>query len=154
MKRIAAFIMATGVVMCTVVAQTPTIPQKPAQEITPEDILRITTELVQTDVVVTDKADRIVPDLKLDDFEVYDNGRKQDLKFIEFISTDAPLSADTLKGTAKIAPGVDASVARDLSARYTRRRWPLRNSAWPVPPMPRCERRRHCPKLAPQVPRR
>ncbi len=88
MKRIASFILATGVVLCTVVAQTPQTPQKPQPEIAPEDIIRITTNLVQTDVVVTDKSDQIIPDLKLQDFELYDNGKKQDIKFMEFVGVD------------------------------------------------------------------
>src|SRR5712691_608120 len=94
MKRIAAFILATGVAMCTVVAQTPQTPQKPQQEIAPEDIIRITTNLVQTDVVVTDKSDQIIPDLKLGDFELYDNGKKQNLKFMEFVGVDTGRRAE------------------------------------------------------------
>jgi hypothetical protein len=66
----------SGMALCGVTAQTPSSPQKPQQEIAPEDVLRITTELVQTDVVVTDKNDQVVTDLKLEDFEVYDNGKK------------------------------------------------------------------------------
>src|SRR6266436_9590885 len=88
MKRIVAFILATGVAICTVVGQTPQAPQKPPQEVAPEDIVRITTNLVQTDVVVTDKNDQIIPDLKLEDFELSDNGKKQDVKFMEFVSVD------------------------------------------------------------------
>src|SRR6266849_1034234 len=88
MKRIVAFILATGVAICTVVGQTSQAPQKPQQEVAPEDIVRITTNLVQTDVVVTDKSDQIIPDLKLGDFELYDNGKKQDLKFMEFVGVD------------------------------------------------------------------
>ncbi len=88
MKRIAAIILATAVAMATVVAQTPQTPQKPQPEIAPEDIIRITTNLVQTDVVVTDKSDQIIPDLKLEDFELYDNGKKQDIKFMEFVGVD------------------------------------------------------------------
>src|SRR5712692_2161359 len=90
MKRIAAFILATGVAMCTVVAQTPQTPRKPQQEIAPEDVIRITTNLVQTDAVVTDKSDQIIKDLKLEDFELYDNGKKQDLRFMEFVGTESP----------------------------------------------------------------
>src|SRR5205807_4374089 len=71
-------------------AQTPSNPQKPSQEVAPEDIVRITTSLVQTDVVVTDKNDQIVPDLKLEDFELLDNGKKQDIRFMEFVGTETP----------------------------------------------------------------
>src|SRR5256714_470883 len=62
--------------------------QKPPQEVAPEDVVRITTNLVQTDAVVTDKNDQIIKDLKLADFDLYDNGKKQDIKFLEFVGND------------------------------------------------------------------
>jgi VWFA-related protein len=88
MKRIIALVLSVACVFSVAFSQTPTTPQKPQQETTPEDIIRITTSLVQTDVVVTDKNDQIIPDLKLEDFEVYDNGKKQDIKFMEFVGVD------------------------------------------------------------------
>ena len=88
MKWIFAVILATEVALATVVAQTPQTPQKPQPGATPEEIVRITSRLVQTDVVVTDKSDQIISDLKLADFELYDNGKKQDLKFMEFVGVD------------------------------------------------------------------
>ena len=76
----------TIILMVTSVAlQTP---QKPVPEVAPEDVIRISTSLVQTDVVVTDKNEQIIPDLKLEDFELYDNGKEQDVKFMEFVSID------------------------------------------------------------------
>src|SRR5437660_9364940 len=62
--------------------------QKPPQEVAPEDVVRITTNLVQTDAVVTDKNDQIIKDLKLADFDLYDNGKKQEIKFLEFVGND------------------------------------------------------------------
>src|SRR5713226_484530 len=104
MKRVAAFILATGVALCTVVAQTPQTPQKPQQEVAPEDIIRITTNLVQTDVVVTDKNDKIIKDLKLEDFELYDNGKKQDLKFLEFVGLEGADKERRSEGARPSAP--------------------------------------------------
>src|SRR5882672_7458334 len=63
-------------------------PQKP--EPVPDDIIRVTTQLVQTDVVVTDKNDQILTDLKLEDFELYDQGKKQEIKFMEFVGVGSP----------------------------------------------------------------
>jgi len=76
--------------LATAIGVTAQTPQKPVQETAPDDIIRVTTELVQTDVVVTDKNDQIVSDLKLNDFEIYDNGKKQDVKFLEFVGTESP----------------------------------------------------------------
>src|SRR5207245_6591301 len=90
MKRIAPLMLSVVMAFSVVAAQTPGTPQKPQPQIAPEDIIRITTSLVQTDVVVTDKNDQIIPDLKLEDFELLDNGKKQDIRFMEFVGTETP----------------------------------------------------------------
>ncbi len=87
MKNFLTLALLCGFVASTCLGQNP---QKPPQEIAPDDIIRVSTSLVQTDVVVTDKNDQIIPDLKLEDFELYDNGKKQDLKFMEFVGTEGP----------------------------------------------------------------
>lgn len=55
-----------------------------------EEVVRISSQLVQTDVVVTDKNDRVIDDLKLEDSEVFENGKRQELRFMEFVGVDAP----------------------------------------------------------------
>ena len=109
-----------------------TQPQKPQDEVGPDDVVRITTQLVQTDVVVVDNKDRVVKDLTLADFELYDNGKKQDLKFLEFVSvagerrregarpaSDLPASAienENIKGvSSKEVRRVIAFVIDDLT---------------------------------------
>src|SRR5204863_2608845 len=87
MKKALAACLLVAFSLRVVPAQTPQSTQKPTEE-NPEDVVRITTSLVQTDVVVTDKNDQIIPDLKLEDFELSDNGKKQDVKFMEFVSVD------------------------------------------------------------------
>lgn len=105
MKRILAISLAALLAIATVIAQNP---QKPREEITPEDVIRITTNLVQTDAVVTDKNDQIINDLKLADFELYDNGKKQDVNFMEFVSVE---TGKRVEGTAPPMPkGVDVEV--------------------------------------------
>ena len=118
MKRIVTLMLAVGMALSVVVAQTPTNPQKPQQEIAPEDVLRITTQLVQTDVVVTDKNDKIIKDLKLEDFELYDNGKKQELKFLEFVGVEGANNERRAEGThppTYVEPAGNTGVsARDL----------------------------------------
>lgn len=97
MKRTIAFLLALTLWSQVALTQTP---QKPEQEPVPDDIIRITTQLVQTDVVVTDKDGKIVPDLKLEDFELYDNGKKQDLRFLEFVSVDTDRRAEGTRPTS------------------------------------------------------
>ena len=85
MKNLVVLFLATFLLVPADAMQTP---QKPTQEIAPDDIIRISTRLVQTDVVVTDKNDQVIPDLKLDDFELYENGKKQSIKFMEYVGVD------------------------------------------------------------------
>jgi VWFA-related protein len=120
MKRIISLLLSLASILSPALAQSG-VPQKPPTETPADDVVRITTELVQTDVVVMDKNDHVIPDLRLEDFEVYESGHKQELKFVEYISSEAPLTAESTKGTAKIAPGIDSSVARDLAAKDIRR---------------------------------
>jgi VWFA-related protein len=123
MKRIVALMLSAGVAMSAVLAQTPQTPQKPQPEIAPEDVIRITTNLVQTDVVVTDKSDQIIPDLKLEDFELYDNGKKQDIKFLEFIGVDTGRRTEGTRPPLPIAKGVvpELQTSSGISAREVRR---------------------------------
>jgi len=65
---------------------TPTPP--PADE---SDVLKISTTLIQVDVSVTDKDGNIVTDLKPEDFEVYENGKKQDITNFSFILVNKPV---------------------------------------------------------------
>jgi VWFA-related protein len=99
-------------------AQTRPQSQKSQDEV-PQDVVRITTSLVQTDVVVTDKNDQVIPDLKLEDFKVFQNGKRQDLEFIGFVSAD---SEPRTEGTINVAgQPIEPDVARNLSPRELRR---------------------------------
>jgi VWFA-related protein len=71
----------------TPAAQTPT-PTPTPQEEPEEDVVRITSNLVQFDAVVTDKQGRPVTDLRPEDFEVYANGRKQEVTNFSFITAE------------------------------------------------------------------
>lgn len=52
--------------------------------------LKLTSRLVDVGIVAWDKKGHPVKDLKPEDFELYDNGRKQDLRFFTQFSTGAP----------------------------------------------------------------
>lgn len=60
-----------------------------------DDVVKISTNLIQIDVTVTDKKGNIVNDLKPDDFEVYENGKLQTITNSSFINlgTDNPESS-------------------------------------------------------------
>jgi VWFA-related protein len=50
-----------------------------------ESTIRISAQLIQLDCVVTDKDGKVVKGLNKGDFELLENGRKQDLSFFEFV---------------------------------------------------------------------
>jgi len=121
MKRTLRVALTSALLVTTLLAQTTPQQQRP-RETPAEDVIRITTELIQTDVVVVDKNDDVISDLKLGDFDVYDNGKKQELQFMEFISVDQPgRSEGSANNVARIAPGINAEVARDPTAADLRR---------------------------------
>ena len=97
MRRTIAILLVLASFTTLALTQTP---QKPGQEPTPDDIIRVTTELVQTDVVVTDKNDQILTDLNLEDFELYDQGKKQEIKFMEYVGVDSPRRAEGNRASA------------------------------------------------------
>lgn len=117
MRRVLGFIL--PMILTPLVALAQGGQQRPPrQENEQEDVVRISTALVQTDVVVTDKSDRIIPDLKLGDFELYENGKKQDLKFMEFVSVDTARRAEGERPTS-LPPG--AEIPHDVTAKELKR---------------------------------
>ncbi|HEY1403853.1 MAG TPA: VWA domain-containing protein, partial [Pyrinomonadaceae bacterium] len=82
--------------------QTTTPPQSlpPAQQPAPvdddEEVVRITTNLVQVDAVVVDKKGRQVTDLTADDFEIFEDRREQKLtNFSYVLNESAPRAPET-----------------------------------------------------------
>jgi VWFA-related protein len=67
-------------------AQTPTQQQGQTDE---DDVVRITTNLVQVDAVVTDKKGRLVTDLRPEEMEIYEDGRPQKITNFSFVSTES-----------------------------------------------------------------
>lgn len=75
-----------------------------------EQTIRISTELVQLDVAVTDKNGQAVRGLTKNDFELYEGGKKQLISFFEFV--------DAVKGqrSGRQAQGPDAVPSEPPSA--------------------------------------
>lgn len=74
--------------------------QKPAEikpevkNIQPDEIVRISTQLVQVDATVTDKKGEHVLDLTPDDFELFVDGKKQALTYFSLIKLPEPASVE------------------------------------------------------------
>jgi len=75
------------------------VPDEAASEAQPQQggiQLKLTSRLVDLGIVAWDKKGHPVKDLKQEEFEVYDNGRKQDIRFFTQFSTGAPAAPDDL----------------------------------------------------------
>ncbi len=61
---------------------------KPTPTPTPDnDVVKITTNLIQVDVIVTDSKGKPVTDLKPEEIEIYENGEKQQITNFSFITS-------------------------------------------------------------------
>jgi len=70
-------------------------PARSAQQDTEDDVVRITTNLVQIDAVVVDKKGKQVTDLTADDFEISEDKRPQKITNFSYISNEsAPPSGE------------------------------------------------------------
>ena len=77
--------------------------QQPAQP-KADDIVRISTNLVQIDAVVTDKDGNPIKDLKDADFEVLQDGKPQKIVSVTYLNTEIPDRAVPPVKTDKKAP--------------------------------------------------
>jgi VWFA-related protein len=79
-------------VLCACAVLTPAQEQvqKPASD-QPNDVVRVTTELVQTTAMVFDKSGRFVPGLKREQFQLLVDGKSQPVSFFEFVVSGSNL---------------------------------------------------------------
>lgn len=64
--------------------------QQPPASSQDEDVVKITTNLVQIDAIVTDKQGRVVTDLQPSDFQVFEDGHPQPITNFSFVVTNSP----------------------------------------------------------------
>lgn len=95
MKKIIPSLVFVLLFALTNLSQTvPTPTPKPSDG---EDVVKISTNLIQVDVTVTDKKGNIVKDLTPEDFEIYENGARQKITNFTFISADSESNQPTEK---------------------------------------------------------
>jgi len=85
------------------------VPDEPAHAPQPQEggvTLKLTSRLVDVGIVAYDKKGHPVKDLKQEDFEVYDNGRKQEIRFFSALASQAPAQTQT-----QAAPGAPSAAA-------------------------------------------
>lgn len=99
-------------------APVPSSAPKPQQTVQPadeNDVVRVTTNLIQLDAVVTDKNGRVVPDLRPEDFEIFVNGKPQQITNFSFITVEpqAPEQPSiAAKDASRNAPPIPAARLR------------------------------------------
>ena len=71
-----------------------------------DDVVRITTNLVQIDAIVT-KDGKLVSDLKAEDFEIFEDGKKQTITSFSYIS-NLPATSPAVTGTGERDKSVPA----------------------------------------------
>jgi VWFA-related protein len=82
--------------------QTPTQRPKTGEQ----DVVKISTNLIQVDATVLDKNGKIVTGLTADDFEIYENNKKQQITNFSFVAVEPDKAAEalTLKPAKKSIP--------------------------------------------------
>ena len=96
--------------------------------------LKLTSRLVDVGIVAWDKKGHPVKDLKAEDFEIYDNGRKQDLRFFNSFVSDPSIAqpADTSdKSFSNRAPDSTTTVASPAESGATVLLIDEAHIAWP-----------------------
>lgn len=89
----------------------PGLQQKPEGD----EVVRITTNLVQVDAVITDKNGKVVTDLKPDEVQISEDGKVQEVTNFSFVAVQSPVPA------SKDAPGkIDPEVAVIVPNKLTR----------------------------------
>ena len=78
--------------------------QQPAPTPPDDQVVRISTDLIQVDVTVTDKNGKVMTGLNADDFEIFENGKRQSISNFSFISRIAG-GATASGGNVVNAPG-------------------------------------------------
>ena len=125
-KRVTLAVLLSLCILLPAVGQTvpatPAATQRPATQQPPEDsddVVKITTNLVQIDAVVT-KDSKPVPGLTANDFEIYEDGKRQAITSFAYISnvggetTPTPPKARDKNDSTFVPP---APVKRDVSRR-------------------------------------
>jgi Ca-activated chloride channel family protein len=72
-----------------------------AQEVAPDDVIRVKTTLVNSPVLVIGRDGKFVPNLRREDFEIFENGVKQEIAY--FAPVDNPFTVAIVIDTSRSA---------------------------------------------------
>lgn len=109
--RLVVMLCSYAMVAPAVVSQTPQSPPEQA-----ETVVRINTQLVQTDVMVFDKQGKFVTGLRPQDFELHIDGKPRPISFFELVSTGSANEESQLAAARNLrsVKDIDAPVPANL----------------------------------------
>src|SRR5215467_7407969 len=81
-----------------------------------DNVVRISAQLVQIDVIVTDKAGKAVAGLKREDFELYDNNKTQDISHFAYETTRSRSVGQDLDETRTLPKAITAAQVKRVLA--------------------------------------
>src|SRR6478672_1617416 len=84
-----------------------------------DDVVKISTNLIQLDVTVTDAKGKTVTDLRPDEIEIYENGHKQKITNFSFISSAPPAEKAKNVKADPLAPPLPPTHLRPEQVRRT-----------------------------------
>ena len=126
MRRWLVLLVLLGQLMHVVVGQQPASPQQPPPQTPPtsqetkttdaQDVVKITTNLVQIDAVITDKNGKRVVDLKPEEVELYEDGNVRGITNFAYINLDSRAA----RPEPRPSNNRDAAVAPPLVPRQLR----------------------------------
>jgi VWFA-related protein len=114
MKKFPVIILSVLLPALSSFAQTPVAKPTPTLN---DEIVRISTNLIQLDVSVTDPKGKPITDIRRDEIEIYENGKKQDISGFRFVSSVRETVANT--PVDKNAPPLPPSLTRPENVRRT-----------------------------------
>jgi len=79
----------------------PTEPQEPTRT-SDDDVVKITTNLVQVDAVVTDRNGKPVNDLRADEVQILEDGHQQKVTHFSFVTSESPVAPPTAATAAPL----------------------------------------------------
>jgi VWFA-related protein len=95
-RRLVSVVIAIGFLPFNMASQTPSNQVQPGTR-EGQFTLKTSTEIVLVNVVVKDKDDKLVKDLKTEDFTILEDGKKQEIVSIDVENTDSVVTAEAPK---------------------------------------------------------
>lgn len=111
-------LLIAGLANVSAAAQQTTTTPTP-RPVSDDEVVKISTNLVQIDVSVTDRKGNVVRDLKPEDFEIYENGKKQTVSAFSFISSASEQKEDKSPQPGTVGVPVPPAALRPDQVRRT-----------------------------------